>query len=247
MSSRHASGGAASDHEVRAGDGLRERGRWSISPSAARGRAARARRGPRRDAPRIAGAAMQRARDGAADLARDRGSRPASPEYVSPCAVRAGILDAETRARRPRLGRRDDWGGMREFRRSKPIRVLFVEDHQLLADALSAMLAREPDIEVVGIAGTVAEAQADGARAPRRRPDGLPPPRRHRRRGDPRDQGPLAGGPGRDADRPAATTRRSSSRSRPAPTATSRRTAPPRTSSRPSARPTPARRSCRAR
>jgi DNA-binding NarL/FixJ family response regulator len=39
------------------------------------------------------------------------------------------------------------------------IRVLFVEDHQLLADALSAMLGREPDIEVVGIAGTVAEAK----------------------------------------------------------------------------------------
>jgi DNA-binding NarL/FixJ family response regulator len=41
----------------------------------------------------------------------------------------------------------------------KRIRVLFVEDHQLLADALSAMLAREPDMEVVGIAGTVAEAK----------------------------------------------------------------------------------------
>jgi DNA-binding NarL/FixJ family response regulator len=40
------------------------------------------------------------------------------------------------------------------------IRVLFVEDHQLLADALSAMLAREPDIEVVGVAGSVAEAKA---------------------------------------------------------------------------------------
>ena len=40
------------------------------------------------------------------------------------------------------------------------IRVLFVEDHQLLADALSALLGREPDIEVVGIAGTVAEAKA---------------------------------------------------------------------------------------
>lgn len=42
---------------------------------------------------------------------------------------------------------------------TKKIRVLFVEDHQLLADALSAMLAREPDIEVVGIAGTVADAK----------------------------------------------------------------------------------------
>jgi DNA-binding NarL/FixJ family response regulator len=42
----------------------------------------------------------------------------------------------------------------------KPIRVLFVEDHQLLAEALSAMLAREPDMEVVGVAGSVAEAKA---------------------------------------------------------------------------------------
>ncbi len=41
----------------------------------------------------------------------------------------------------------------------KPIRVLFVEDHQLLADALAAMLSREPDMEVVGIAGTVADAK----------------------------------------------------------------------------------------
>jgi two-component system, NarL family, nitrate/nitrite response regulator NarL len=39
------------------------------------------------------------------------------------------------------------------------IRVLFVEDHQLLAEALSAMLAREPDIEVVGVAGSVAQAK----------------------------------------------------------------------------------------
>ena len=41
-----------------------------------------------------------------------------------------------------------------------PIRVLFVEDHQLLADALSLLLGREPDIEVIGVAGTVAQAKA---------------------------------------------------------------------------------------
>jgi DNA-binding NarL/FixJ family response regulator len=41
----------------------------------------------------------------------------------------------------------------------KPIRVMFVEDHQLLAEALAALLAREPDIEVVGVAGSVAEAK----------------------------------------------------------------------------------------
>src|SRR5262245_1431156 len=42
----------------------------------------------------------------------------------------------------------------------KPIRVLFVEDHQLLAEALAAMLAREPDMEVIGTAGSVADAKA---------------------------------------------------------------------------------------
>ncbi len=42
---------------------------------------------------------------------------------------------------------------------SKPIRVLLVDDHQLLTGALSRMLASEPDIEVVGVAGTVAEAK----------------------------------------------------------------------------------------
>jgi DNA-binding NarL/FixJ family response regulator len=42
---------------------------------------------------------------------------------------------------------------------SRRIRVLFVEDHQLLADALAALLGREPDIEVVGVARTVAEAR----------------------------------------------------------------------------------------
>jgi two-component system NarL family response regulator len=42
----------------------------------------------------------------------------------------------------------------------KPIRVLLVDDHQLLTGSLSQLLAREPDIEVVGVAGTVADAKA---------------------------------------------------------------------------------------
>jgi DNA-binding NarL/FixJ family response regulator len=42
---------------------------------------------------------------------------------------------------------------------SKPIRVLLVDDHQLLTGALSQMLALERDIEVVGVAGTVADAR----------------------------------------------------------------------------------------
>jgi DNA-binding NarL/FixJ family response regulator len=41
----------------------------------------------------------------------------------------------------------------------KRIRVLLVEDHQLLGDALSALLRREPDMEIVGVAGTVADAK----------------------------------------------------------------------------------------
>ena len=42
----------------------------------------------------------------------------------------------------------------------KPIRVLLVDDHQLLTGALSRMLSTETDIHVVGVAGTVAEAKA---------------------------------------------------------------------------------------
>jgi DNA-binding NarL/FixJ family response regulator len=42
----------------------------------------------------------------------------------------------------------------------RPIRVLLVDDHQLLTGALSQVLSREPDIEVMGIAGSVADAKA---------------------------------------------------------------------------------------
>lgn len=42
----------------------------------------------------------------------------------------------------------------------KRIRVLLVDDHQLLTGSLAAVLSREPDIEVVGTAGTVADARA---------------------------------------------------------------------------------------
>lgn len=58
-----------------------------------------------------------------------------------------------------RRARAPDFTGGAVSGDAKPIRVLFVEDHQLLADALSAMLSREPDIEVIGIAGSVAEAK----------------------------------------------------------------------------------------
>ncbi|CAN5654039.1 response regulator transcription factor [soil metagenome] len=41
-----------------------------------------------------------------------------------------------------------------------PIRVLLVDDHQLLTDALAGLLGREADIEVVGIALTVRDAES---------------------------------------------------------------------------------------
>src|SRR5450759_3622557 len=43
---------------------------------------------------------------------------------------------------------------------NRPIRVLLVDDHQLLTGALSQILSRERDIVVVGVAATVAEAKA---------------------------------------------------------------------------------------
>jgi DNA-binding NarL/FixJ family response regulator len=43
---------------------------------------------------------------------------------------------------------------------AKPIRVLLVDDHQLLTGALAKTMADESDIQVAGVAGTVAEAKA---------------------------------------------------------------------------------------
>ena len=43
---------------------------------------------------------------------------------------------------------------------TKPIRVLLVDDHQLLTGALSQMMSLERDLRVVGVAGSVAEAKA---------------------------------------------------------------------------------------
>jgi two-component system, NarL family, nitrate/nitrite response regulator NarL len=42
--------------------------------------------------------------------------------------------------------------------RTKPIRILFIEDHALLRDALSRTLSAEPDLEVVGQCDAVDEA-----------------------------------------------------------------------------------------
>ena len=51
---------------------------------------------------------------------------------------------------------------------SGQIRVLIVEDHQLVADGLVLALGRHADLQVVGAAGTVAEATR---LVPKTRPD----------------------------------------------------------------------------
>jgi DNA-binding NarL/FixJ family response regulator len=45
----------------------------------------------------------------------------------------------------------------------QPIRVLLVEDHQLVAEGIQALLDREADIKVIGVAGTVRDAVAMSA------------------------------------------------------------------------------------
>jgi two-component system nitrate/nitrite response regulator NarL len=45
----------------------------------------------------------------------------------------------------------------------QPIRVLLVEDHQLVAEGIQALLDREADIKVIGVAGTVKDAVAMSA------------------------------------------------------------------------------------
>jgi two-component system response regulator DevR len=49
-----------------------------------------------------------------------------------------------------------------------PIRVLICDDHRLLAEGLAALLRLQPGMEVVGVAGSVAEVVAEAAA---RRPD----------------------------------------------------------------------------
>jgi DNA-binding NarL/FixJ family response regulator len=41
-----------------------------------------------------------------------------------------------------------------------PIRVLIVDDHDVLADSLAHVIEAEPDLESVGVAGTLAQAEA---------------------------------------------------------------------------------------
>lgn len=47
--------------------------------------------------------------------------------------------------------------GDRDVAASERIRVLICDDHQVVAQALAMLLAAQPDMDVVGVAGTVAE------------------------------------------------------------------------------------------
>ena len=52
---------------------------------------------------------------------------------------------------------------MESLSQPSSIRVLLVDDHKLLTDALAGLLHREPGIEVMGVAGSVAEARSAAA------------------------------------------------------------------------------------
>ncbi|MFD5102721.1 response regulator [Streptomyces albidochromogenes] len=63
--------------------------------------------------------------------------------------------------------------------RNRPVRVLLVEDHDMVAEAISLALERSPGLEIVGRSATVASALADAGRhqpdvvvMDRRLPDG---------------------------------------------------------------------------
>ncbi|MEU1298109.1 response regulator transcription factor [Streptomyces sp. NPDC005840] len=58
--------------------------------------------------------------------------------------------------------------GMREFSERNPVRVFLLDDHEVVRRGLHDLLDAEPDIEVVGDAGTIAKALARG---PALRPD----------------------------------------------------------------------------
>jgi DNA-binding NarL/FixJ family response regulator len=57
-----------------------------------------------------------------------------------------------------KLNRRAIWPGWRSRPEPRRCRVVLVDDHAIVRDGLAALLTLEPDLEIVGCAGTVAEA-----------------------------------------------------------------------------------------
>jgi hypothetical protein len=47
----------------------------------------------------------------------------------------------------------------------EPVRVLLIEDQTVFREALAVALEREPDIEITGLVGTIAEARLSGSSA----------------------------------------------------------------------------------
>ena len=72
--------------------------------------------------------------------------------------------------------------------RTPPLRIMLVDDHEIVRDGIKAMLDTQDDVVVTAQAGTVQEAIDEAAAHPsRRRRDGRAARRRQRHRGDPRD------------------------------------------------------------
>ncbi len=74
---------------------------------------------------------------------------------------------------------------------ARKARILIVDDHPIMRVGIAAIINAQPNMEVIGQAGTAAEAVRLSRRChPRRHPDGPPPARPQRRRGHPRDPRP---------------------------------------------------------
>src|SRR3712207_4758735 len=71
-----------------------------------------------------------------------------------------GIAESRCYDRRPTRGRRSlEELAHVQTRDTREIRVLLVDDHQLLVDALTQVLQTEPGIRITGVARSVGEAK----------------------------------------------------------------------------------------